>query len=259
MTNDKVRPEYMEESKPPITESGDPRGLLMKCCFPGPAVFAWQGCDNCCHAFLACLCGCFFTFFCWTPAPRQKKFKRLRHEQQYCCCECNPLDCCCRFWCPFHAIFGHQGFDSILDTVVMLVMSAGSIGQGAGAWISLLIASMTYSAASVHDVYTTTPAPEGPHSPFGQEVTKVVVSTAVLFGAYHSFGCYACCCWVPLPTQKVWGKPMVGLPHRLRDEKGEARPVVGQAVAGQHQALPAPGGASEDPNYGSFLTLKSDE
>eukprot|EP00392_Amoebophrya_sp_AT5.2_P007397 g7411.t1 len=170
----------------------------------------------------------------------QKKFKPLKQEKQCCCCECNPQDCCCRFWCPCHTIYGHQGFDGVLDTVVMLVLGAGSLGPHISGLLRLIVAAARGAMVA--------------------ELVQLGFVTAALFGAYHTFGCYACCCWVPTPTQKVWGmKPMVG-------KAVEGKPAaVGQAVAvqhqapGQHQALPAAGGTSEQGNYGSFLNLNNDD
>mmetsp|Transcript_25663 Transcript_25663/g.64656 ORF Transcript_25663/g.64656 Transcript_25663/m.64656 type:complete len:183 (+) Transcript_25663:91-639(+) len=154
---------YMPDRDPPMVESVDPRGCLMKCCCGGLAVWSWQGCDNpgdiwivCCLHFF-CHCAWCFTMFCWKPAPRQKKFKPLGQEKKMCCCECNPLDKCCRFWFPCHAIYTWHGCDNMLDTILMIGLP--------------------------------------------------------VLNLFCCLQCYAACCWIPGPVQKVWGKSsMVGAP-----------------------------------------------
>eukprot|EP00392_Amoebophrya_sp_AT5.2_P009271 g9299.t1 len=162
--------EYMADQDPPMLESVDPRGCLMKCCLPEVAVWAWQGCDNPCDMFLVCLLsglrlGFCFTFLCWKPPLRQKKFKPLGQEKKMCCCECNPLDKCCRFWFPCHAIYTWHGCDNMLDIILM----------------------------------------------FGLTVLNL----------FPCLMCYAACCWMPNPQQKVWGKPsMVGAPVAASQDYG---------------------------------------
>eukprot|EP00392_Amoebophrya_sp_AT5.2_P012628 g12735.t1 len=130
-------PEYMPDADPPVVETPDPRSLLMKCCFPSPVVFAWQGCDTPVHNVLANIFCCLFTLCCWTPGPRQKKFKGLGQEKKVCCCECHPKDKCFRFWCAREAIYGWHGCDHTLDVVLMILLPLLSGPTSGGSELAL--------------------------------------------------------------------------------------------------------------------------
>ncbi|CAD7951178.1 unnamed protein product [Amoebophrya sp. A120] len=104
----------------PQTEGVDPRGFLMKCCFPVCTIWAWQGCDDCfpilCTCVLDCFfLGCLFPLFCWKPGPQKIWKADPEQERKVCFWACHPLSWPCKLLCCFVSVYAWQGFDVWYD------------------------------------------------------------------------------------------------------------------------------------------------